>query len=156
MVPSGFVFLESLPLTSNGKVDRRALPAPSVNGTAEKKVFVAPQTEMEQVIAQIWREVLQTEKVSVHDNFFDLGGTSVHLVRAHARLAALVQQELPIIKMFEHPTIASLVRYMSEPRDRDNVLQQSQKHAQTRRTLRKQQQSRREQGRSSNLVGRQQ
>ena len=145
MVPAVFVQLESLPLTANGKVDRRSLPLPEAAEKMTATEFVAPQTEMEQTMAGIWQEVLQVEKVGIHDNFFDLGGTSVHLVRVHARLRELAEQELPIVKMFEYPTIQSLIQYTSRQTDEQAVLQQSQEYAQTRKARRQLRQQRRQQ-----------
>ncbi|HLL83070.1 MAG TPA: amino acid adenylation domain-containing protein, partial [Longimicrobium sp.] len=83
MVPSAFVTLERLPLTPNGKVDRRALPAPEYAGSA---VHTAPRDETEQRIARVWAEVLGVEEVGVEDNFFDLGGDSLLLMRVYTRL----------------------------------------------------------------------
>src|SRR6185295_11788171 len=75
MVPTSFVFLERLPLTLNGKLDRNALPAPDHLQTAG--AFIAPRTDVEKLLAQIWSDVLGIERVGVHDNFFDLGGDSI-------------------------------------------------------------------------------
>ena len=145
MVPSVFVQLETLPLTANGKVDRRSLPLPEAMEKMTATVFVAPATELEQMMAGIWQEVLQVEKVGIHDNFFDLGGTSVHLVRVHARLREVAEQELPIVKMFEYPTIQLLIQYTSRQTDEQAVLQQSQEHAQARKARRQLRQQRRQQ-----------
>lgn len=86
MLPSAFVMLERLPRTPNGKVDRRALPAPEPARVREDASFRAPSSPTEQVVAEIWRELLELERVSVYDNFFDLGGHSLLAVEALARL----------------------------------------------------------------------
>lgn len=73
MVPSAFVFLEEIPITTNGKVDHRALPIPETTSSLESE-FTAPKTPIEERLTAIWAEVLRLEKVSIHDNFFELGG----------------------------------------------------------------------------------
>jgi acyl carrier protein len=86
MVPSYFVQLDSLPLTPNGKVDKRALPVPDRSYEAREEGYVAPNTPMEKDLAEIWQEVLGVERVSVHDNFFDLGGHSLMSMEVVAKL----------------------------------------------------------------------
>jgi amino acid adenylation domain-containing protein len=114
MMPASFVYLDTLPLTANGKVDRKALPEPAAEAEAGR-AFVAPQSEVEQILARIIQEILQLETVGVHDNFFELGGTSVHVVRAHARLRETFGQEIPIVEMFNHPTVSALARRLVRP-----------------------------------------
>jgi len=82
MVPSVLMFLPQLPLSSSGKVDRKALPDPELS---EQQQYVAPRTPDEEVLAQIWVDVLHVPRVGIHDNFFDLGGDSLALVRTLAR-----------------------------------------------------------------------
>ena len=113
MVPSEFVALSCLPLSPNGKVDRRALPALQTMLT-EVKEAVSPQTNLEQQIAAIWRRVLCLEQVSVDDNFFDLGGDSLQLLDAHAELKTVVSSALTIIDMFEYTTISALAKYLAK------------------------------------------
>jgi hypothetical protein len=102
------VVLEHLPLTPNGKVDRRALPAPEYDRNMLGGAFVAPRNSLEELMAEVWREVLKREQVSVHDNFFELGGHSLLAAQVVARLARLLKVELPLRRMFEAPTIAEL------------------------------------------------
>ncbi|CAM4017544.1 amino acid adenylation domain-containing protein [Corallococcus exiguus] len=106
MVPAALVALESLPLTSNGKVDRRALPAPELERSVGTP-FVAPRTEVEQRLADIWAKVLRREKVGLHDNFFALGGDSIVSLQIIAR-AHRVGLRLTPRQLFQHPTIAEL------------------------------------------------
>jgi len=108
MIPAAFVFLPALPLTSNGKVDRRALPAPEDAGRAAQASYVAPRTELERRIAAIWSEVLGVAQVGVHDKFFDLGGHSLLLLQVVSRVNEEMGQELPRAALFEHPTVAAL------------------------------------------------
>ncbi|QSQ25697.1 LLM class flavin-dependent oxidoreductase [Pyxidicoccus parkwayensis] len=109
MVPSVVVELPVLPLTPNGKVDRKALPAPTAT-RATRAAYVAPEGPLEERIAEVWRKVLRVDQVGVHDNFFDLGGHSLLLVQAHAQLKPVLGQELPLLKLLEHPTISALAR----------------------------------------------
>ncbi|HEX2092034.1 MAG TPA: amino acid adenylation domain-containing protein, partial [Longimicrobiaceae bacterium] len=107
MVPSAFVILEALPLTSNGKVDHRALPAPgeSVHPGTE---HVAPRTPTEHALAAIWAEVLEVERVGVHDGYFELGGHSLLAMRVISRVRRTFGVELPLRALFEAPTVAAL------------------------------------------------
>ncbi|MHC5744028.1 MAG: amino acid adenylation domain-containing protein [Nostoc sp.] len=106
MVPHTFVMLESLPLTPNGKVDRRALKAPDSRGELEVS-FVAPRNQIEEILAQIWAEVLKVEQVGVHDNFFELGGDSILSLQIINR-AKLAELQLTLKQLFAHQTIAEL------------------------------------------------
>ncbi|HEY3580725.1 MAG TPA: non-ribosomal peptide synthetase, partial [Pyrinomonadaceae bacterium] len=106
MTPSSFVFLDVLPLTTNGKVDRRALPAPDGSRPDGETKYVAPRTPVEEVLAGIWAELLSLGRVGVHDNFFVLGGHSLLATQLLARLLTLFKLELPLITVFQSPTIA--------------------------------------------------
>lgn len=108
MVPAVFVMLKALPLTSNGKVDRKALPAPEQVRPELEAKFVAPRTEVEQLVAEIWAEVLRLEKVGIYDNFFDLGGHSLLLTQVTSRLYQAFGVELSLRQLFATPTIADL------------------------------------------------
>ena len=113
MIPSAFVSLETMPLTPNGKIDRRALTQLSVSGeqlSTEK--FVAPATSEEEQLAKIWAEVLGVEQVGINDNFFDLGGHSLLIVQAQAKLQQLVTKDISIVELFEYPTIHTLVQHL--------------------------------------------
>src|SRR5205085_8199466 len=113
MIPSAFLMLDALPLTSNGKLDRKALPAPEGLRPQLEVVYAAPQTEEEMTIAAVWREALGLERVGIHDNFFDLGGHSLLLVRVSRRLQEAFGREVPVMELFRHPTISALVRYLA-------------------------------------------
>ncbi len=117
MIPSAFVRLEALPLTPNGKVDRNALPEADGAGGDELEPYVAPRSELERLVAGVWREVLEVERVGVHDNFFNLGGHSLLLLRVNGRLREALGAELPVVEMFKHPTVSALAERLSAPRD---------------------------------------
>lgn len=108
MVPSVFVTLEKMPLTQNGKIDRRALPPPTKAGATSSHEFVAPRNQTEGVVAAIWSNLLDVERVGVCDNFFDLGGHSLLATRFVSRLRESLQVELPLKAVFLFPTIAEL------------------------------------------------
>lgn len=112
MVPSAFVLLAALPLTPNGKVDQRALPIPTNQRPVLETDYAEPKSGLEQTIAGIWQEVLNVERVGIHDNFFDLGGHSLLLTRAHAKLRTVLNREFPMITMFQYPTIDTLAKFL--------------------------------------------
>ena len=126
MVPAAFVILEAMPLTSNGKVDRRALPAPESQRPELETDYIVPQSEAERLIATTWEEVLQLEKVGIHDNFFDLGGHSLLLVRVRAKLQELFDKELSTTELFQYPTVESLAKYLSHS-DEQHITDSDQK-----------------------------
>jgi amino acid adenylation domain-containing protein/FkbM family methyltransferase len=112
MVPSAFVLLDTLPLTANGKLDRRALPSPNAE-IARGNNFVAPATEIEQTVAAIWQKVLQVEKVGIEDNFFDLGGHSFLLIKVYHELKNVFERQFEITELLKYPTISSLTKYLA-------------------------------------------
>jgi amino acid adenylation domain-containing protein len=115
-VPAAFVLLARLPLTDNGKIDRAALPAPGPERPDLETEFAPPGTGTEQAIAAIWAEVLELDRVGVHDHFFELGGDSLRLTRVNARLQRWLGAELSIVTLFEYPTIQALARHLdAEP-----------------------------------------
>ncbi|MBZ5554814.1 MAG: amino acid adenylation domain-containing protein [Acidobacteriia bacterium] len=114
MVPAAFVWLKQLPLSPNGKVDRRALPAPDKTQRDLEKPFVAPRTELERALAGLWQSALNVEKVGLEDNFFELGGHSLLLVQVHGKLRAHLHRDLPITELFQYPTIRALAEHLSE------------------------------------------
>jgi acyl carrier protein len=117
MVPAAFVVLAELPLTPNRKTDRKALPAPQLQaatlglGTAQKE---APQSETDQAIAGVWREVLGRDEVGLDDNFFDLGGHSLLVVRAHRQLQEALGRSLALTDLYRFPTIRKFSTFLTE------------------------------------------
>lgn len=108
MIPSAFVVLESLPLTANGKIDRRALPAPDLIKQELMNAYVAPRTVIEEVLVKIFAEVLNLKRVGVADNFFELGGHSLLATQLVSRVRDALGVELPLRSVFESPKIAQL------------------------------------------------
>jgi len=122
-VPAAFVYLDRLPLTANGKLDRRALPAPTPadRGAAER---LRPRTELEHVVAQVWAAVLGQDMVGVRDHFFDeLGGTSLLVAKVTSQLGDRLGRHVPVTDMFEHPTVEALARHLDRTQrlDRDGT-----------------------------------
>jgi amino acid adenylation domain-containing protein len=115
MVPSAFVQLSALPVTPNGKLDRATLPAPPAVARSGSSEPAAPSTGLEWAIAEVWREALQVEAVGVDDNFFDLGGHSLLMIRAHVRLVEVLGREIPIVDLFAYPSIRALARHLDRP-----------------------------------------
>ncbi len=108
MVPAQFVTLREFPLTPNGKVDLRQLPAPEASVLGEKRTVLPPRTADEQGLAEIWKEVLSLNEVGIDDNFFDLGGDSLSATRAFARINRSFGMDLTLREILERPTIGSL------------------------------------------------
>jgi acyl carrier protein len=108
MLPSAFVFLDALPRTPSGTLDRRALLAPDRDRPALDVPYVAPRTPLEEQLAAIWSEVLGVERVGVYDNFFVLGGHSLLATQVVSRVREEFQVELPLRTLFAEPTLATL------------------------------------------------
>jgi len=142
MVPSAYVLLNALPLTANGKVNRLALPAPESLYPQKSEPSVMPKTELEQLIAGVWQQMLQQEFVGIHDNFFELGGNSLLMVKTQLKLQEILGQEIPIIELFNSPTIHSFAKYLSQEQSTKSSTQQGHDRADSRsarQSLREQQ-----------------
>ena len=111
MIPSAWVALKQLPLTLHGKVDRRALPAPQ-SRPEEMGEYVAPRTELERTLVNIWTQVLRVDQVGIQDNFFELGGHSLLATRVTSRIRDLLQVELPLKVLFDAPTVERLATHL--------------------------------------------
>jgi amino acid adenylation domain-containing protein len=114
MVPSAIVLLDRLPLTSNGKVDRWALPAPDHAQFSSTTDYVAPQDKLELELTQIWQQVLNCQGIGVRDNFFEIGGHSLLVVRLFAKIQKKFGQNLPLSTLFQAPTVAELAEILRQ------------------------------------------
>ena len=112
MVPSFFVMLDAMPLTPNGKADRRALPAPELARPESEDTFVAPRSVLEEMVAQIWSDVLGIVRIGVYDNFFELGGHSLLATTTVTRLRDVLKVDLPLRAIFEGPTVSELSEFI--------------------------------------------
>jgi amino acid adenylation domain-containing protein len=113
MVPNAFVILEALPLTANGKIDRRALPPPKSSSKPSDK-YVAPRTPIEDILVNVWSEILKVEKVSINDNFFELGGHSLLATQLVAQIRDRLKVELPLRQLFNSATLAELAQGLEQ------------------------------------------
>src|SRR6185369_9496833 len=118
MIPAAFVVLEELPLTVNGKVDRRALPAPDSQRPQLEKVYVAPRNQREEKLAGIWSQVLGVDQVGIHDNFFELGGDSIIIIKIIGKMTQTGFDVTPK-QIHDHPTIAELASVVEEQVSRE-------------------------------------
>lgn len=114
MVPSAFVTLDVLPLMANGKLDRKALPAPTHASSEMVNPLLLPQSSSEQIIAKVWREVLQLPRINRHDNFFDIGGHSLQMAQIHTALQSHFPQPIALIDLFTYPTVSSLAKFITQ------------------------------------------
>jgi amino acid adenylation domain-containing protein len=110
MVPSAFVILPKLPLTSNGKIDRKALPAPDTNQLIAEGEYLAPLTPTQEILTGIWQEILGLERVGIKDNFFELGGHSLIATRVVSQVRQVFKIDLPLRNLFEKPILADLAQ----------------------------------------------
>ncbi|HSE36034.1 MAG TPA: amino acid adenylation domain-containing protein, partial [Blastocatellia bacterium] len=124
MVPASFVFLDAMPLNSNGKVDRNALPAPELSSDEFEATYVAPRNTTEEVLTGIWAELLELERVGINDNFFELGGHSLMAMQVISRVRLILDVEVPLRRLFESPTVAEFAVAVEEsPRCRSDIPQ---------------------------------
>jgi amino acid adenylation domain-containing protein len=114
MVPSAFVMLDGMPLTPNGKIDRRALPVPGRGRPDLETAYVAPRSELEHFLTDLWREVLGIEGIGIRDNFFELGGDSLKGAVFVNRLQAALGEYVYIVALFDAPTVADLAAHLNE------------------------------------------
>jgi acyl carrier protein len=123
MIPGVWMEMEELPLTPSGKVDRLALPAPGGDRREFMNTYVAPRNREEEMLANIWSQVLGLERVGVHDNFFELGGHSLLATQVISRVLDAFHFELPVRAMFEAPTVAGLAGKIEQSRQSDVEIQ---------------------------------
>jgi tyrocidine synthetase-3 len=119
MIPSYFVLMDAIPLTSSGKVNRKTLPLPD-RDIDTGVTYVAPRSEEEKIIGRIWQEILQLDRVGIHDNFFDLGGNSLKIITVTGKLKESFKWDIPVVIPFRYPTISALAQYLSK-KDRGSV-----------------------------------
>jgi amino acid adenylation domain-containing protein len=134
MVPASFVMMDKLPLSANGKVDRKALPKPEM-GTASSKEYLAPRTDIERTIAEVWKEVLKQDQVGVHDDFFELGGDSLLATQVMSRINRLFNIHIPLRRLFEVRRIEALAQFFdlslwnAGDETKDNILGNEEREA---------------------------
>ncbi len=114
MVPACFVKLNQIPLNANGKIDRPKLPPPSETSFQNADTYLAPETPVQKTISSIWQDVLHRERIGIQDNFFDLGGNSLDLVRIANQLREKLGKDIPVAILFTYPTIVELETYLAD------------------------------------------
>jgi aryl carrier-like protein len=113
MIPAQFVQVRDIPLNPNGKVDTRALHSMGIPlGTGVE--YAAPTNEIEKIVANTWKDILQLDKVGIDDNFFDLGGNSINIIHVNSRLKQELQKDIAIVTLFEYPTIRTFLQYLAQ------------------------------------------
>jgi len=132
MMPAFYQRLAIFPLTPNGKVDRSALPTPRTGTTLPDRRSLAAATTMEDLVASIWRVVLKAKAVSLDDNFFDVGGTSLLLIAVRTGIQEQLDRQIPVTWMFQYTTIRALAKQLSEPVDQNATPEKAPKLLQTR------------------------
>lgn len=135
MVPADLMCLKEIPLTPNGKINRRALPKPDAAQTVQISEQLVPTTELEQTIARVWQDVLKIDRVGTNSNFFDLGGHSMLMAEVHEKLHASLRKEISMLDLFKYPTISGLASYFGHAGSEQVTLEQSQDRAQTRKAM---------------------
>ncbi|ACC81529.1 hybrid non-ribosomal peptide synthetase/type I polyketide synthase [Nostoc punctiforme] len=117
MIPAAFMVLQTIPLTPNGKVNYRELPAPEISRAGLEASFIAPRNPIEEILAQIWVDVLGVKQVGIHDNFFELGGHSLIATQLISRIRTALKVELPLRSLFEASTVADLAERIALQQD---------------------------------------
>jgi amino acid adenylation domain-containing protein len=112
MVPSYFIPLETFPLTATGKVDRARLPLPGGSRPGLGAAYAAPETSAARKIATVWQDILKVDRVGIHDNFFEVGGNSLNIIKVKSRLQQALEREIQVADLFEYPTIEALTQYL--------------------------------------------
>lgn len=138
MLPNSYVFLESFPLTTNGKVDRKSLPEET--GARVNAVRVAARTDLERKLVEVWREVLELAAIGIDENFFDLGGHSLLMLQLQGRLKALLERDLSMMELFEHPTVGALAQHLSQEQPEIATMSAAAERARKQRAAMKRQQ----------------
>jgi amino acid adenylation domain-containing protein len=154
MVPLSIMLLDEMPLTPNGKIDRKALPTPEGSIAKSEVVYVPPRNKLEQTIAKVWREVLHVKRVGMNDNFFDLGGHSIRMIEATSKLRVVLGRELSVLSMFEYPTVSKMAEFLSktEHEEQQQPFAQDLKRAETRGERTRVQREARKQRRAAGLT----
>jgi len=129
MMPSAFVFLNKLPKTPSGKIDRRALPKPDQSRPDIGTLYMEPKTPTEKIIAKLWSSLLRIDKVGVNDNFFDLGGNSLLALQFIAKLRLEHSMEVPVVKLYQHPNIQALLNSLNESTGSKSVFEKAKERA---------------------------
>lgn len=128
MIPAFFMHMKEFPLTQNGKIDSSSFPVPS-HAQQPGRPLVKPQNELERIIAAVWRETLGVENPSIHDNFFEIGGHSILMMKLHASLLERFDANMSVVELFQYPTIASQAQLILRSKDQTMTTLRGEKRA---------------------------
>ncbi len=128
MVPSAFVFLDAFPLTPNKKIDRKKLPIPTIRGVSDHEEYIPPRNEIERIISDVWLSLLPISKISIYENFFDLGGHSLLLAKVFGKLPEMLKNKLTMVDLFKYPTIQALSHYLENDEEDDTFYLHQDQH----------------------------
>jgi acyl carrier protein len=113
MCPAEFIRIKEMPLTLNGKIDRKTLESYDVKLSTGKD-YAPPKNKIEKIIASIWQEVLHTDRVSIHDNFFDLGGDSIKILKVMGKTRSVFKRDIPVVALYRYPSISTLSDFLHQ------------------------------------------
>jgi polyketide synthase PksJ len=121
MIPAAIIAVPTLPRTPSGKVDRRALAQLELHLPPRESEYLAAENDLEQALVAIWQDVLHVDRVGINDNFFDLGGHSLRMAQVQARLREVLGREVPLIDLFQYPTIRTLAAFLQGGQETDKL-----------------------------------
>lgn len=133
MTPSTFLRMNDFPLTQNGKIDRKSFPDPFFQHQTKRTDVIKPKNEIERTVAEAWRNVLSIGQVSINDNFFEIGGHSLAMVKLHAALQETLKTEFSVVELFQYPTIASQALFLSTDKQEESALRDAETRAERQR-----------------------
>ncbi len=127
MIPYAIIGLDSLPLNMNGKIDRNKLPEPKIIN--ENKIVISYRNQVEKTVMDIWAKALGKNDISIYDNFFDIGGHSLVLIRVHSEIAKQINKKIEVVDLFKYTTIAALAEYINSDNSEDSLLEKAKQRA---------------------------
>ncbi len=134
MVPSVIIEIEKFPLNSNGKIERKLLPEPIM--TISKNDIITPRNKLEKRIAEIWSTILNINNIGIDDNFFDLGGHSLLIIRVHNQIEKMIDKKIEVVDLFRYPTIASLAEFINSDDSENNIIDKAAERAENQKKAR--------------------
>ena len=134
MVPSVFIGMDKFPLNPNGKIDRKSLPEPQLSH--QRKSIITPRNKLEKRITEIWSEILKVDNIGVNDNFFDIGGHSLLMIRLQSELEKETNKKFEVVDLFRYPTIALLSEFIKEESNNNTVIDKAIERAENQKNAR--------------------
>ena len=134
MIPYIIIGLEKFPLNINGKIDRKMLPEPQLFNS--NKIIVTPRNKFEKRIVEIWRKALNINDIGINDNFFDIGGHSLMLIRVHGEIEKETDKKIEVVDLFKYPTIASLSEFLNNDTNEETIINKAKERAENQKKAR--------------------